>query len=1135
MPRRLAMATKATLVASSLVYSVTVAAADRAAAAPAPPARAAASVPVEVTLVTGEHVLVSTPASGRPVVTVLDTPGAERSTSYSTRYDGDDVYVIPADVAGLIPRVLDSALFDVTALARMGYDDASRQSIPVIVQNAPGVRSLRAAAGALQTRAALPSIGGEAADLPKAQSAAFGAALTKLGHEHATVTPAAAGAALGGLSHIWLDAPVSATDLDANLTQISAPAAWESGLSGAGVKVAVLDTGVDADHPDLSGQVVGAANFTTGNATTDDNGHGTHVASLLAGTGAAADGARRGVAYGAHLLAGKVLDSRAKGQTSWVIAGMQWAVAQGADIVNMSLGGPANVTATDDPLVDAVQSLTASSGTLFVVAAGNTGGRRATIESPGVAPSALTVGAVAANDATAGFSSRGPTAGDWRIKPDISSPGVNITGALAGARTGNVYTTYSGTSQATPQVAGAAALLMQQHPDWNWARVKSTLVDSADPVDKASVYDQGGGRLDLARATTEQLSSDTADVDFGLLRWPNRSVRSQRVTLSNPTGAGTTVDLAASSAEVPEGNSTGLVVPAAETDPISLSTNQLTIPAGGSASFDVTLDPGAAKVGTLYGGMVTVSSGGVAALHLPLGFQVEPERYDVTVTVLDRHGDPYVGGTVDLINGDTGDIGSLYGVTLNDEGKGVARVAPGFYGVHSRVETPGPDGTAESVTFTGAPEVHVTADTSVLIDARTAKQVQPPTIPHVTTRVDQFQIYYTRLDGKHSGQTYWDLAGAAEGNEGKVFVQPTTTPVQHGQFALTTRWRLARTGGAHDADLYDLVTETPTVPDPPTTALTAADVRRLTRLDVTYHALGAPATVPEIRASWTDIVNLAIGTWAPVALPSHRIEMVTAAPNVHYLQNLMTPGTEPVSVFEPDRTYQPGQRESVDWFRTLHPEVIEAPRYSTSQWFSVGLGDGEHVGAAHINHGVTSTLQLSRNGTVVGTVPNTLGYFNVPDGPGDFSAEQQLELDNTKVPGPASSHTTWTFASSPTSDPVHEPSVNPPVVRLDYQPNLDSLGYAPARKPLVIGLRPTHLADSAVPVGGFPDLRLWISTDQGANWSAIRVDHISGEQYLALVPGGLLHAGDSVSLHGIATDAAGNSIDQTVQGIFPVR
>src|SRR4030095_16689142 len=140
---------------------------------------------------------------------------------------------------------------------------------------------------------------------------------------------------------------------------------------------------------------------------TDHNGHGTHVAALVAGTGAAAGGARRGGALGASLLSGKVLGDDGTGQFSRIIAGLEWAIGQGARVVNMSLSSDTPSTG-QDPLSLAVNALSAEHGVLVVASAGNAGPGRGTIGAPGAADTALTVGAVNGQDRLATFSSRGP-------------------------------------------------------------------------------------------------------------------------------------------------------------------------------------------------------------------------------------------------------------------------------------------------------------------------------------------------------------------------------------------------------------------------------------------------------------------------------------------------------------------------------------------------------------------------------------------------------------------------------------------------------------------------------------------------------------------------------------------------------
>jgi subtilisin family serine protease len=362
-------------------------------------------------------------------VTVQPAKGREH-VSFVSRKDVDgDTHVVPSDaVVPLAKGKLDPRLFDVTELAKIGYDDASRDRLPLIV-DFPG-RTPRIASAQVSR------------ELPAMSAAAVSVARTP--DFWATAQNA---------EHIWLDGPVKAS-LDYSVPQIGAPEAWAAGYTGAGTTVAVLDSGIDATHPDLSDAVAGAENFTDSDTTDDRFGHGTHVASIITGSGAASGGKYKGVAPDAKLLNGKVLDDYGSGLESWIIAGMEWAAHGGADVVSMSLGNPFPSDGSD-PMSQAVNRLTAETGALFVVAAGNFGGL---IGSPGAADSALTVGAVDRDDQLADFSSRGRV--DGAIKPDITAPGVDIVAAKAkngiiGDPASDGYVSMSGTSMATPHVSGA--------------------------------------------------------------------------------------------------------------------------------------------------------------------------------------------------------------------------------------------------------------------------------------------------------------------------------------------------------------------------------------------------------------------------------------------------------------------------------------------------------------------------------------------------------------------------------------------------------------------------------------------------------------------------------------------------------
>jgi subtilisin family serine protease len=162
------------------------------------------------------------------------------------------------------------------------------------------------------------------------------------------------------VTKVWLDGKVHA-DLAESTAQIGAPSAWAAGLNGAGVKVAVLDTGADLNHPDLADRVSESVSFVPGEDASDGHGHGTHTLSTVGGSGAASGGLEKGVAPGANLIVGKVLGNDGSGDDPWVIAGMEWAAAQGAKVISMSLGGSDPSDGTD-PMSVALDRLSAQSG-----------------------------------------------------------------------------------------------------------------------------------------------------------------------------------------------------------------------------------------------------------------------------------------------------------------------------------------------------------------------------------------------------------------------------------------------------------------------------------------------------------------------------------------------------------------------------------------------------------------------------------------------------------------------------------------------------------------------------------------------------------------------------------------------------
>jgi subtilisin family serine protease len=316
-------------------------------------------------------------------------------------------------------------------------------------------------------------------------------------------------------------------DLAQSVPLVGAPQVWSAlGYRGAGITIAVLDTGIDHAHADLGGcfggacKVGGGYDFVNGDATpNDDNGHGTHVASTAAGAGAVP-----GVAPDARLLAYKVCGSDGTCATSAVLAGLERAIdpnddgdpSDHAEVINLSLGGPGH---PDDPLSQAVDSAT-TAGALVVASAGNVSGWFR-VGSPASARTALTVGATDDADAIAVFSSSGPSPHDLGIKPEMVAPGMAVcaaraSGTTAGATcTDTTHVALNGTSMAAPHVSGAAALLAGLQPAATPAELKSLLVNSALDLG-LSPFTQGAGRLDVVAAAAARTAVTPAVLGFGL-------------------------------------------------------------------------------------------------------------------------------------------------------------------------------------------------------------------------------------------------------------------------------------------------------------------------------------------------------------------------------------------------------------------------------------------------------------------------------------------------------------------------------------------------------------------------------------------------------------------------------------------
>jgi serine protease AprX len=387
---------------------------------------------------------------------------------------------------------------------------------------------------------------------------------------------------------VSIDHPMNVMD-DTTNDATGVNTAWNAGYNGAGVGVAVIDSGINDSHPDLqnsngTSRVVYHQDF-TGTPTTNSSGaqydlygHGTHVAGIIGGNGSLSGGQYEGVAPAVSLVDLRALDENGAGTDSTVIAAIQQAIAlqntYNIRIINLSLGRGIAVSYTQDPLCQAVEAAW-KSGIVVVVAAGNYGrlsvdgsNGYGTVTAPGNDPFVLTVGATKSNRSTsasaetlASFSSKGPTTYDLVAKPDMVAPGNDVVSLAApgatleaeypaelvtGSDGNNDYFTLSGTSMATPAVAGAAALLLQEQSTLTPDQVKARLMKTAYKMGLTStsayvphllqtflsfydLFSNGSGLLNVQTAIN---NTDLAPATVGAALSPSVSYNAQTHTVS---------------------------------------------------------------------------------------------------------------------------------------------------------------------------------------------------------------------------------------------------------------------------------------------------------------------------------------------------------------------------------------------------------------------------------------------------------------------------------------------------------------------------------------------------------------------------------------------------------------------------
>lgn len=1080
------------------------------------PAAAAQGRPATVTLLTGDVVTVRTAPDGS--VTATAEPGAGRAgMAFFQQREGEHLYVIPRDVARLVPSRLDRALFDVAGLVKAGYDDASRDTLPVIVQTAAAAGA-RSAAPARQYWATsgitpdrkLESVGAVADVLPKGRAAKLLDALAPAETPDGASTKRAAS---GSVGHVWLDQPVRASDADSS-PQIGAPEAWEAGFTGEGVTVAVLDTGIDATHPDLDEVVVGERDFSGKGNVVDGDGHGTHVASILAGSGEASDGVNKGVAPDADLLVGKVLDDNGDGSLSGVIEGMEWAAAEGADVVNLSLGSLFFDVPSPDAV--AVDELTEQYGTLFVVSAGNFGELgQGSVGSPGIAAKALTVGAVDDADEVTVYSSRGG-ADEGLLKPDVVAPGDGIVAARAAGTTGgdvvdDLHVALSGTSMAAPHVAGAAAVLKQARPDLDATTLKSALMGSAVSTG-ADVWTEGAGRITVPGAIAQQVTA-TPSVSFGTFAWPHDGESATRtVTYTNAGSDDVTLALASDVTD-----SKGADVTAA----LTLSADSVVVPAGGTASVDVTAADGPGAIGAVGGTLVATGTDGTT-VRTPVGWAKEREYVNLTVRAVDRAGEPVSADTwgaaikLDVENG------GLFGTNLFfEDGVATARVIPGVYSPVAYIETLDEDGAVTDALFLSSAEVDATADAEVLLDGTTAREVttsthRPAELASLGLSVeteDSAEVVSAGVNVMYGPGT--DLAltpvPAARHGDYDTIIQATLLPPTTGDEAAPYRYDLAH----HSEGL-----EVPAL---------RGDRRTTVAVDTSYGASVGDTHLAR-RHYWEPGTIIAGGAVEAIPVGTRRTEYLTALPGRWYLGSEIQEDGVGVVLTEALRHVwsEPGRARQGLATGALAPgfSTITPVRQSGADlWFSPTSRIDDDGGVLW-GSDVGERLRVWQDGELIEDVPEPYSFPTVPEGGADYRLLYESTPGEPAYRLATSVTAEWKFhARSDVGD-----DVSPPLLDTTWDVRgVDPSGSAPATTRVRVDV---GYPDGAYDTSTVEGARLWWSSDDGATWRRAKVIPTGDGTFVAAVKA---QAGaEHVSLKIEAWDAAGASVTKTVVRAYAV-
>lgn len=1143
---------------------------------------AAGEAATSVTLITGDRVSLQRVSNGKQAAIIEPGPGRERVSFHQLERDGE-LHIIPTDVVPYLDAdLLDPDLFNVTTLIEQGYDDHSQSTLPLILGYRPGVDAASSRArshlAAVSTGPVLESINALAVAADKSNMRQFWDAVDD---DRVSANSATTPTLAGGIERIWLDRRVRA-NLDRSVSQTGAPKAWDVGLDGTGVTVAVLDSGVDTDHPDLAGVVVEEKDFTGSPSVDDRHGHGTHVASIVAGSGAASDGSRRGVAPGAKILSGKVLDDAGSGLESWVLDGMEWAAAAGADVVNMSLGGPS--TDGTDPLSQGLDALTEQTGVLFVVSAGNSGqAGEFTIGSPGTATRALTVGAVDRDESLAPFSSRGPRWGDLAVKPDITAPGVGIRAARAegtelGPPDGEHYTALSGTSMAAPHVAGAAAILATLQLELALRGRSADLPEDAVRLDRSKV--------ELAPHSTQTVTVTidpsavprgryagyltatgeggvVVHTSLGLVKEPPR----HKVTISavGRDGSSTFVDTAFLVGEDPRFD-VPMFLEEGQSRTFEIAEGTYMV----SATIVEQIRPGQERAYQIVDPVVEVDRDRTIVLDARKATEVvvrtpKPARQD---GILSHYVYRKFPGRQVSIHTMHFDVTERVYVTPT------ARLEPSAFEFGTRWSLVAPSLTARVLGPDGGPIDVYYLSTSQALEGQHTLQV-------VDVGQGRPADYAGRnVRGKavlvHSD---WEFeqrardaaaAGAArallivpEGHHAWSKLEPVAPyrlPIpavflHHDQgkeladLAARRTVRLRLTGIPVSPYLYDVMQVSQG--QVPEQVIHTVSAENSATVETTYHESGGGHWAKEQRFGWRPWQETAALQYQRVVrTPGTRTEIVSAGDTWwqhrvkhRYSWESMSPLVGGMT--EEPRTYQPGERLEERWYapvvRPAIPRDVGGPTsYREGDGLHIripafGDSDPRHYGFPEADVDVEpdeGSARLYRNGELLAETDFAWGDFPAGGEEGDYRLDLTVRRHGEDWAFSTQTDTSWTFRSS---RPASGERTVLPLLQLDYGVETDALNQVRGGRAHALDITVRH--QEGLPAPAKPRVTVWVSYDDGGTWHQVTVVRDMGKGRFQARPR-LPASKDTngfVALRVHAEDGAGATVTQEVRRAFAVR